>query len=91
MAWSFYSENNNEGYKINVDMLKAIRTIEKLSGEKLVYMQDLNTNKIIKNKNENISLFEIVEQQKNEIENLKEENRKLNEKLNEVIKKIEIK
>jgi hypothetical protein len=35
MAWSFYSEK--DGKKINVDMLKVIRLLEKLTGEKLVY------------------------------------------------------
>jgi hypothetical protein len=35
MAWSYYSER--DGKKINVDMLKAIRLLEKLTGEKLVY------------------------------------------------------
>jgi hypothetical protein len=35
MAWSYYSER--DGKRINVDMLKAIRLLEKLSGERLVY------------------------------------------------------
>jgi hypothetical protein len=35
MAWSYYSER--DGKRINVDMLKAIRLLEKLSGEKLVF------------------------------------------------------
>ncbi len=35
MAWSYYSERDGKG--ISVDMLKAIRIIEKLSGEKLVH------------------------------------------------------
>jgi hypothetical protein len=35
MAWSYYSER--DGKQINVDMLKAIRLLEQLSGEKLVY------------------------------------------------------
>ncbi len=38
MAWSYYSERN--GKKINVDMLKSIRLLERLSGEKLVYVED---------------------------------------------------
>ncbi|RMH55498.1 MAG: hypothetical protein D6679_11645 [Candidatus Hydrogenedentota bacterium] len=41
MAWSFYSENPELGKKINVDMLKAIRVLERLSGEKLVYVAGL--------------------------------------------------
>jgi hypothetical protein len=35
MAWSYYSER--DGKRINVDMLKAIRLLEKISGERLVY------------------------------------------------------
>jgi len=35
MAWSYYSER--DGKRINVDMLKAIRLLESISGEKLVY------------------------------------------------------
>jgi hypothetical protein len=35
MAWSYFSER--DGRRINVDMLKAIRVLERLSGEKLVH------------------------------------------------------
>jgi hypothetical protein len=35
LAWSYYSER--DGKRINVDMLKAVRILEKLSGQKLVY------------------------------------------------------
>jgi hypothetical protein len=35
LAWSYYSER--DGKRINVDMLKALRVLEKLSGQKLVY------------------------------------------------------
>ena len=38
MAWSFYSENSNVEQRINVDMLKTVRLIEKMSGEQLVYI-----------------------------------------------------
>ena len=84
MAWSFFSENNNIGYRINVDMLKAIRTIEKLSGEKLVYLQDINTEKLVEQDTEE-SLVEIIKQQKTEIEELKIKNKELEQKLNEII------
>lgn len=36
MAWAFYSER--DGKYINVDMLKLARLVEKLTGEKLVYI-----------------------------------------------------
>ena len=35
LAWSYYSER--DGKAINIDMLKAIRLLENLSGEKLVF------------------------------------------------------
>ena len=35
MAWSYYSEK--DGKRINVDMLKAIRVLERMSGEQLVF------------------------------------------------------
>lgn len=38
MAWAFYSER--DGKKINVDMLKAIRLLEQLTGEQLVYLSE---------------------------------------------------
>lgn len=37
MAWSFYSENKHG--KINVDMLRAIRLIESVTGEQLVHTE----------------------------------------------------
>jgi hypothetical protein len=36
MAWSYYSER--DGKRINVDMLKAIRLLESITGEKLVHI-----------------------------------------------------
>lgn len=41
MAWSFYSEN--DGVAINADITKALRLLEKLTGEQLVYIKDLGT------------------------------------------------
>ena len=38
MAWSYYSEK--DGKRINVDMLKALRVLEAISGEKLVYTEE---------------------------------------------------
>lgn len=38
LAWAFYSERN--GLAINADMTKALRLLEDLSGEQLVYLQD---------------------------------------------------
>ena len=37
MAWSFYSEN--EYGKINVDILRMVRLVEEMSGQKLVHIK----------------------------------------------------
>jgi hypothetical protein len=37
LAWSFYSENNSG--KINVDMLRTVRLVEAISGQKLVHIK----------------------------------------------------
>ena len=88
MAWSFFSENKKVGYKLNVDMLKAIRTIENLSGEKLVYLQDLETKEIV-NQKEKESLIEVVEYQSKEIEKLKSENEELKKQVRAILNLLE--
>ena len=39
--WAYTAENRYLGKKISVDMAGAIRAIEKLSGEKFIYLEDL--------------------------------------------------
>ena len=46
MAWSFYSKNSKKGKQINVDMMKMVRLVERLSGEKLIHLADLKGNEI---------------------------------------------
>ena len=41
MAWSFYSENSEIGKKISVDMLRMVRVIEEISGEKLAFIKSI--------------------------------------------------
>ena len=41
LPWSFYSRNTVIGKEVNVNMSKAIRLLEQLSGEQLIYVQDL--------------------------------------------------
>lgn len=72
MAWSFYSKNENLGQQINVDMMKAIQTIENISGEKLLHLASLE-GELIETKSENKSLVQKVEEQSKEIEDLKSE------------------
>ena len=48
MAWSYYSKNSNTGQTINIDMLRVVRLIEEITGEKIVYIKDKNGK--IKNK-----------------------------------------
>lgn len=69
MAWSFYSKNKNIGQQINVDMLKAIRVLENISGEKLVHKADLEGNEI-NDVSSTVSLKEQLAQQKKKIAEL---------------------
>lgn len=46
MAWSFYSVNEEKGKQVNVDMMKVVRLLEQLTGEKLVYIADLKGNEL---------------------------------------------
>ena len=95
MAWSFYSENHSIGQKINVDMLKAIRLIEQLSGEKLVYIEDFEGNPVeyinldcqekktldIKNRED---IFITVQEQQKTIQEKDQRIKSLEERLNRI-------
>ncbi|OFX24966.1 MAG: hypothetical protein A2033_16290 [Bacteroidetes bacterium GWA2_31_9] len=70
MAWSYYSENPNIGQIINVDMLKTIRLVESLTGEKLVHISDLNNNEIESEKIDKESLLNKIEKQQELIDEL---------------------
>ncbi len=41
LAWSYYSQRGNKA--VNVDMAKAVRLIEQLSGEQLIYLKNLKS------------------------------------------------
>lgn len=41
MAWSFYSENRALDRRVNVDMMRLTRLVERMSGEQLVHMTDM--------------------------------------------------
>ncbi|MDD5043612.1 MAG: hypothetical protein PHD51_02995 [Patescibacteria group bacterium] len=45
MAWSFFSRKDDK--EINVDMTKVVRILEELTGEQLIYIKDLNENKLL--------------------------------------------
>ncbi len=68
MAWSFYSENEEVDKKINVDMLRAIRLIEEVTGEKLAYVQNIDDESGKINSEENT--LGIIQQQQNDIDDL---------------------
>ena len=75
MAWSYYSENADIGKKINVDMLKTVRLIEKITGEKLAFVQDIEDDSV--NTNVEESTMGIIEQQQQDIDELRKMNAKL--------------
>ncbi len=82
MAWSYYSENSETGKVINVDMLRVIRLLEKISGEKLVYINKLD-NGTADNETSDIATG-IVNQQQEEINELKHQNKLLKERLKQL-------
>ena len=41
LPWSHYSENAAIGKRVNVDMAGAIREVERLSGKKFIYIEDI--------------------------------------------------
>lgn len=47
MAWSFYSEREN--FAINADITKALRIVEDLSGENLVFIKNLSSGEPLDN------------------------------------------
>jgi trimeric autotransporter adhesin len=69
MAWSFYCENSDIGKKINVDMLRMVRLIEEVSGEKLAYIKNIEdySHTVSSKVNPN----GIIQKQQKEIDNLK--------------------
>lgn len=83
MAWSYYSENASTGQIINVDMLRAVRIIEKLTGEKLAFIKDSKNDGFETDVEENT--IGIIQQQQKEIDELK----KLNMELIKRIEKLE--
>ncbi|MFC2151967.1 hypothetical protein ACFLSE_05510 [Bacteroidota bacterium] len=93
MAWSFYSKNLETEQTINVDMLRAIRLIEELSGEQLVVIKDFEEKAVSEFDNNKTSLSEKVklqqikiEQQEKEIEELLKENIEFKNRLTEIEK-----
>ncbi len=86
MAWSFYSENSSLQQRVNVDMMKAIRLIEQLSGEKLVYIQDMNTGEMIENNNYKTGQIELLLEQIEYLKRKVEKQEKRIEKLERKLK-----
>jgi len=77
MSWAFYSERN--GRVINVDMARVVRLVEQLSGEQLIWLYDKNTGKYIPSvQGDDIRNNREL---KEEIEQLKAQNREILERL----------
>lgn len=85
MAWSFYSKNSELNQEINVDMLKAIRVIESLSGEKLVFINNLKNNNQFKSEKQSLSLVELFKQQQQTIDTLLKENARQEALIKEIL------
>lgn len=59
LAWSFYSQRN--GLAINADMTKALRLVEKISGEKLVFIKDLEDSEWVENEETEIAPAQLAQ------------------------------
>lgn len=81
MAWSFYSVNEKKGKQVNVDMMKVVRLLEQLTGEKLVYIADLEGNELDKQLSKVTSLSERISKLEGENKQLKTLLKKLIEEL----------
>jgi len=79
MAWSFYSENHQTGQKINVDMLRVVRLLEQISGEKLAHIQDIADD--VSALQDEPEMRGIIQHQQEMIEALQKENQVLKETL----------
>ncbi|MFK5855331.1 MAG: hypothetical protein QM503_04305 [Bacteroidota bacterium] len=82
MAWSYYSENTELGKVINVDMLRAIRLIEKFTGEKLAFINNIKED--VTDVNPVEITIGIIQQQQMEIDELKKVNTELIERLDKL-------
>lgn len=47
LPWSYYSENCLIGKRINADVSGAMLALERLTGQKFIYVEDLPTSKIV--------------------------------------------
>jgi len=102
IAWAFTSSNDNIGKKINVDMLRVMRVIERLSGEKLVYIEGLGGMPVADPESledyrmaGNVSLVDVIdrleaenEEQQTQLDQVLEENSELREQLAEVLERL---
>jgi hypothetical protein len=83
LGWAYYSEHLPSQKAVNVDMMKMVRTVEKLSGENLVYTASL------KDKKEDGTYSETDELKKIE-RSLTEKVKTLEEKVDLLMKKIKM-
>ncbi len=91
LAWSYYSQRGNEA--INVDMTKAIRLVEQLTGEKLIYLKDLKSGgyKDAQSEIETPLALELLENQKFSIDENADTIETLKKSVNEKLSEIELK
>ncbi|MBK6629493.1 MAG: hypothetical protein IPG35_18215 [Flavobacteriales bacterium] len=72
MAWSYWSENRSVGRRINVDMLRVVRLVERLSGERLVYEQNTDGTPISANEPGEGELERLRTELRKELEEIRE-------------------
>lgn len=89
MAWSYHCENEDLGQRIDVDMLKTVRLIESISGEQLVHISDLKTNKTEFVANKGMSLIDKINMQQKLIDQMIEKDKENTETINKLRSEIE--
>ena len=83
MAWSFYSKNNQINKQVNVDMMQVVRLVERLTGQKLVHLADMNGKEIENHSPVKVTQMEI------EIERLKVENQVYQKTLKNLLNRLD--
>ena len=83
MAWSFYSKNTNKNKQVNVDMMKMVRLVESMSGQKLIYLADLEGNALKESSELEVTRLE------EEIKALRSQNKVYQKTLEALLKRVE--
>ncbi len=89
LSWSHWSMNEQFGGTINVDMLKVVRIVERLSGQKLVHISPSGTNPTVDSEALERYLESGGQLLTGEVERLSAENAELRETVQELLRRVQ--